>query len=243
MARRQLRELWHGGQTRVIGVGGVDAADQRIDQSIVDLVAEACPDQRTERVVGIGARQQRLGGGPQLARPAQQRGGDERSHRGRNAEHDATGDRVHAVVPDHRRGVGRRGHVAARQPDLACKCNGVRDAGEIGVGPLVDVCQPAERRGGDHPAQPSIGLPQLDIEPVGVAQPGGSGETGDAATDDERPTIAHTCAIGSASSWIRDANAAITAGSSLTHAVRAKARPCDSARWRASMSRSYSTSR
>ena len=142
----ELGELGHGGEAGMVGVGGVDAADQGVDQPVVDLEPEAGADQRSDRVRWIGARQERFGGGAQLALPAQQRGRDERPHRCRYAEHDPARDRMQlVVVPHHRLGVGRRREVARLQPDLAGERDRVRHTPQVGIGPFVDVGQATER--------------------------------------------------------------------------------------------------
>ena len=108
MAFRQAGELRHRCQTGPVGVGRVDAADQRIDEPFVDLVAETLPHEATERVVGVTTREQRLDRGASLATPAEQRGRHERPDRGGHAEHDAARDRMQSVVPHGGRCVGRR---------------------------------------------------------------------------------------------------------------------------------------
>ena len=70
----ELGELRHRGEAEVVGVGGVDAADERVDQPLVDLVAEAARGSSAPiESSAIGAWQERLGGGAQLAPPRQQR--------------------------------------------------------------------------------------------------------------------------------------------------------------------------
>ena len=61
LAGREGRQLGHHGEAEAVGVGGVDAADEGVDEALVDLVAEAGADQRADRItVRTGGRQQRL---------------------------------------------------------------------------------------------------------------------------------------------------------------------------------------
>ena len=68
----------HRPQAQVVGVAGVDAADQRVDQAVEHLVAEAGPDGQAEGVALVAGRvpagQQGLDRGPGLAPPRQQAG-------------------------------------------------------------------------------------------------------------------------------------------------------------------------
>ncbi len=57
----ELSELRHGREARVVGVGGVDAADEGIDEPFVHLVAEPLSYECTEVVVGRSPGEQRLG--------------------------------------------------------------------------------------------------------------------------------------------------------------------------------------
>ena len=47
---RQRVELWDLGQAETVGVGGVDAADERVDEAFMNLVAETGPDELADRV-------------------------------------------------------------------------------------------------------------------------------------------------------------------------------------------------
>ena len=48
--RGELGDLRHGGEAEPVGVGGVDAADERIDEPLVHLVAEPGAHERADRV-------------------------------------------------------------------------------------------------------------------------------------------------------------------------------------------------
>jgi hypothetical protein len=63
----------HGPQAQVVGIAGVDAADQRADQAVEHLVAEPGPDGQAQGVALVAGRapagQQGLDPGPGLAPP------------------------------------------------------------------------------------------------------------------------------------------------------------------------------
>jgi hypothetical protein len=97
------RQLGHrGGEAEVVGVAGVDAADQRVDEPFQHLPPKAGTHQRAERVVGDRRARQhgvecgaRLSAGRQQPRAAQ-------SHQPlRHAEHQAGGDRVQRAAVEH----------------------------------------------------------------------------------------------------------------------------------------------
>ena len=81
-------------EVHAVGVGGVDAADQRVHQQFLDLVSEPGADQRPHGTVGATAGQQRLERGPCLASPAEQAARRQARRAGRHAEHETLGDRV-----------------------------------------------------------------------------------------------------------------------------------------------------
>ena len=214
----------------MVGVGGVDAADQGIDEPFVDLVAEAAADERADRVVRVvAAGEQRLGGGSELAPERQQPGGRQPCDVGRHAEQDTLRDRVQPVVPD---GCGRRGRRRQVELERAGEIGGVGHAGEEGVGALVDGRQPGERGRVQLAAEPLVGFAQLDRHALAVDERGEERrrrQPADPATDDE--DALHVARM-------RSARAPITAGSSFIDGVRRNTRPTPSARRRASMSRS-----
>ena len=138
-------ELGDHRQAEAVGVGGVDAADQCIDETLVDLVAEPHPDQRADRVRWVaGPWQQRFDGGAQLAGHAQQaarrQGGEVAGH----AEQQAVGDAVQAAVPDE--GARRRWRrELGAEADPLGQGGALGNPGEEGVGALVDGRAPGER--------------------------------------------------------------------------------------------------
>ena len=132
------------------------------------------------------------------------------------------------------RRVRRRRELAESGP--LGQLDGFGGAGEERVGSLVDR-QPRERRRSDLAAQPRVGLAHGDVDAAGDQRLRG-GQPGDPAADHQHaPATARGHQL-LASSCARAARASITRGSSLTQAVRSNTRPRDSARWRASMSRS-----
>ena len=55
VAAGQGGQLRHLGEAEAVGVGRIDAAHERIDEALVDLVAEPGPDELADRV-GLGGR-------------------------------------------------------------------------------------------------------------------------------------------------------------------------------------------
>ena len=63
-------QLRRGGlDAQRVGVAGVDAAEKRVDQPLVHLVAETGPHQRTDRAVAVGAVAGSTTSSPARARP------------------------------------------------------------------------------------------------------------------------------------------------------------------------------
>ena len=167
-----------------------------------------------------------------------------------DAEHQPVGDVVEAVVPD--RGADRLGmDEIVAQADFAGEVEPVGNAGQERVGAGIDPVETGEGRPVDATTDAARMVEQHDlvdgIGQVGGNQPVGGGGTRDPGSDDGDATVLHgpgqpTAPVSTASTT-RAARADITSASSLTHAVRSNRSPASSARCRASMSRSYSTSR
>ena len=143
--RRRAGELRHRCEARPVGVGRVDAADERIDEPFVDLVAEPLPHEAAERVVGVATGQQRLDRG---AEPCPRQLTQRRSSR--------TAGSQRACRARCRRGSGAARRATPRpsrrwatsmsvMPDRGGQLDGVGHAGQVGVGALVDVIEPGER--------------------------------------------------------------------------------------------------
>ena len=220
-------------QAEAVGIGGVDAADEGVDEALVDLVAEPVTDEGADRVGGVAARQQRFGGGAQLAADGQQAARRQAQEVGGHAQEQALGDRVQTPEPDGRGGGGRRGQLAG-EPDLGGEGGGVGHARQERVGALVDGGHAGERGCVQLAAESVVGFPDLDLDGA-PRRCGGEGvghrQPGDPAADDE-DAVAHRPAT------TRSARAPMTVGSAFIDAVRRNARPWSSARRRASMSRS-----
>ena len=209
-----------------VGVGGVDAADQRrrpVDRG---------PRRRSGR--GSDAPSESSGSvrgsnGSAAARslPVQlsSERGDERSHRRRDAEHDPARDRVQcrrATPSPWRRSATSRS--ALPSPTLRANAAACGTRGEEGVGAFVDVADAAERRGGDLAAEPIDAPPtaRRRAPSLGRSSRGGGGEPGDAAADDEHAPVSHaSLALGERRRGRRAPPS--RSGSSLTHAVRSNA--------------------
>ena len=152
-------QLRHHRQAEAVGVGGVDAADEGVDEALVDLVAEPATHEGADRVGGIAAREERLGGGAQLAADRQQAARRQAQEVGGHAEQQALGDRVETVEPDGGGGVRRRGQCAG-EPDLGASAwRGGRGRGRHRrprrrrAGRRTATCA-ACRRGGRRPPGP-----------------------------------------------------------------------------------------
>ncbi len=238
----EIGDLGNRGQAEVVGVGGVDAADQGVDQPEVHLGAEAGPDEGPQRVgLQTGTWSERLGRCPQLAGPGQQARPGQRQHIGGHAEQQPLGDVVQAIPP-HRRLAGRRRDEVVAEADLVGECGTPRDPGEECIGSLVDGPVAGELGGEELAAEPVVGLEHGDRQGrLGGDERESGRQPGDATADDgdaRRPLArAHRPAI------TRRARASMTSASSFTHAVRANEMPWRAARCAASMSRSYNTSR
>ena len=131
-------ELGDHRQAEVVGVGGVDAAHQGVDEALVDLVAEPATDQPPDRVAGVGAgRQQWLDCRPQLAADADQPAPRQRADASRHPQHHSVGQVVETVVP-HEGARRCRGSELFAETDPLGEGGAVGDSGEEGIGALVD---------------------------------------------------------------------------------------------------------
>ena len=142
---RETGELRHLGETEAVGVGCVDAADERVDETLVDLVAEAGPYEASD-AVGFGrrAREERLDRGAGLAPGREQPGARQREGVAGDAEDEPVGDVVEPVLPDGGSHPLRVDEIVA-QSHLVGQRRRVGHAGEVGVGGAVDGIQPRER--------------------------------------------------------------------------------------------------
>ena len=211
-----------------VGVAGVDAADERVDEALEHLVAEPVAGRTRpsgRRVDAVARAGRRLERGPHLAR-ATTAARPWRARRGRPAR------RARA----RRDGVQRRRDQTSAVPVRGATSSSPRPSspGELdarrarGRGTRRRPRrrgQAGERRRADLAAQPVVGLEHGD---VGAVRRSGElvrrGQPGDAAADDGDPRPSRS-SISRSPARPASASAPITAGSSLTHAVRAKARP------------------
>ena len=146
---------------------------------------------------------------------------------------------VQPVVPDRRADRFRRRRGRRRDRPRG-EFRGLRHPGQERVRALVDVVDTGERRAVDLAAETVVGLEHVtrrcarSSPVVGSRASYAGGEPGMPPPTTTRWPLGHGAGAASAStrrptvstaSTTRSASAAITAGSSLTHAVRAKARP------------------
>ena len=196
----------------------------------MDLVAEPGPDERADRV-GVDAvrGEQRLEAGAQLARATTAAGWPASlSEVGRHAEQQALGDRVQPVAPHERRAAGRRRQRVAEADARAASAVRV---GHAGAGTRRRPRRPRAarrtawcgscRRGGRRPRTRVD-----DVARRSAGQRVRGGQPGDAAADDDDAPVT---SLGDGRRRGRRARRS-RAGSSLTQAVRSKARPRSAAR-------------
>ena len=235
----QRGELGNHGQAEAVGVGAVDAADQRIDEPLVDLVAEPA---RINAPMRVAVR--RAGAGTARARPAPCRRHDSRPLRARRRCRSA------------RRAAARRGWRAGRRATP----RPARRSGEVSASPSPTppgqrrrrtghrarnasapsstAGRPANGAGPDLAAEPVVGLEHLDVDVAALTRPVSecaAVEAGDAAADhdDARCHGARRRPSHHESGQRADHRRVV-----VDDAVRSKASPRSSARGLASMSRS-----
>jgi hypothetical protein len=217
----------------VVGVAGVDAADERVDQALGHLVAEAAPHQGADGDVALGRVE---GDGEVLGRSGQAlRGHDARGGQlvevGGDAEHLRLGQQPQRAPAPHVSPSRGGGHQVAVDAEGPAELDALGHAGQERVGGLVEGA--AVERGRAQLAARGSGVDDDDRGPADGQLAGGH-EPGDPGADDDR-VDAHD---GEASARTRSASARRTVGSSLSTRVRAKASPACSARRAASTSRS-----
>lgn len=190
----ESRDLWHLGKTEPVGVGGVDAADQRVDEPFVHFVAESCPNVWADRV-GIGRRawQERLEGGPRLTAPRDQSRTSERERIAGHSQHQACGDVVQLVMPHRRTNrLGVREVVA--QANLGSECHGIGNTRQESVRSAIDVFE-AREWGGLAASADAVGaLENLDLVECASSELLGKFEccrrSGDTAANDRDAALA-----------------------------------------------------
>ena len=239
-------QLWHLAEAEPVGVGGVDAADERVDEAFLHLVAEPGADEPPDRVVVDGRPgKERLERGAGLAPPGEQPGRGERSDVGRA-----------------RRAGGRRGSGAdASYQTAACTGSGDTSSSARPTSAASSVASGTRARKASAPlsimSSPAKAVPPMrppgrsavsntrDVERCGARRTPTPRRGRRSPRRSRRPGRASSTGLRliSATSITRAASEAITSGSALTLAVRSKASPAGAARSAASMSRSYSTSR
>jgi hypothetical protein len=183
---RERREVGRGGvEVEGVRAAGVDAAEQRVDETFDDLAAEAPADQVADRD-GLGHRlpgQPRLDGRAQEPGRREDAGPGERPQPGRDAADGPGRERAEPVPhPDPRLAGGGGDEVDA---DGLGEPRGVGDAGQPVVGAGLD--GGAAQLAGEQLAAEPFGL--LDDRDAdgreGGADGVGGGEAADAAADDD----------------------------------------------------------
>jgi len=108
-ARGECVDLRDGLETEAVGVGGVDAAHQGVDETFVHLPAESTADEGADGVTVRHARQDRFDARAQLAERAEESRHRERAHLRGHPHENVARDLVQAVVPHVRARAGGRG--------------------------------------------------------------------------------------------------------------------------------------
>ncbi len=99
-----VHEPWEGGlDAHGLGVAAVDACHQRLAELVQRLVAKTAPDEVAQGLVGPVALtgQHQIEGHTQLARPAEERAGDEGHHPRGHQQDQPVGQRMHPPLPEH----------------------------------------------------------------------------------------------------------------------------------------------
>ena len=219
----------------MVGVGGVDAADQRVDEPLVDLVAEPGPDEPPDRVVVDRRARAAAARSPRATCRATTAASSWPAGRGAPADR-AAGPRGSGAGrrtrPPRRPAPATRGRRPGRRRGRGSSASGTR--ARNASAPASTWSTPANG-GAVDPSADTVG--RLEHRDVAVRRRGdleGGGEPGDPATDDGDAPASRSDAIAVTERCgrcvdrrrsTRSASAAMTAGSSLTLAVRSKARP------------------
>ena len=197
MLRLQLTEARKGRQDALLlGLGAVDAAQQRLGQSLQRLCAEAPANEIGQRLVRVAApgRDGQVERHPQLAAQRQDGRARERDQPGRDDQHHALGHRLRPALGQH---VGRmvrrpRTHKLARQPQIARELHTPGLLCDERVGAALDhkiARLTGDRVGQDLAAESAIALDECVVQRAA----GGScralqverrAEAADAAADD-----------------------------------------------------------
>ena len=248
----QVEEARHGGaQAESVGIGVVDARQERLRQTLQGLLSEAPPDKGCQTFIAGArpARQDQVAGGAQLATETQDRSGDERQDAPRGEELVAFRDRQQAPARVYERAAVccARADDLLRQTGPAAQVDPPRSVGDETVGAALDDAA-VDELGADHPARTLGRLEhrQVEREPAFLRQGEetvGAGEAGDTGARDRHAPVSadrlgrrrHARAP---TSWTSAAIMSVKAGWSPAVRARKKPRPSSSAVRRATMSRS-----
>ena len=187
-------ERGHGGpQAEDVDPPGVDAAEERVDEAVGQLVAEAGPQQRAERRVAARRPGQRAGGlGRRRREPGVRQQPGQPGPARRHAQHRAAGQRHRAPRRADRRARRRRVDEPFDQPELGQQRLHLGPPREERLG--ADVVGPAREVDGAQDAADAVALLQQRDRGLGAeqrAQAVGSGQTRDARPDHRDPGCAH----------------------------------------------------
>ena len=191
----ELREARHRGrEAQVVGIGGVDAGDERLGDALERLPAEPAPHERAEAlVVRPAAGEHEVERHPELPRPGEEGRAQERREPRRREELESLGQRVEpAGAPDVDVAepiVGAGEAVLDAEPPAERQRPGLLR--EERVGPRLDE-EAAHALGRDRAAEPLARLEQRQLErdpPVArdLAGAVGGRQTRDPPADDHQP--------------------------------------------------------
>ena len=173
---------------QLVGVAGVDPAEQRCDQHLEDLVAAAAPHQGADGVVATVV--PRLGVEVVLlARPDKAFVGQDprRGHRvevGGHAEHQPLGEAPQLAAGPQVGRAGGRGGEAVVEAEPVAQLDGGRHPGEEGVGSLVEAVA-GEGRGEELAAGALARLDEGHLHARLLGQVERRGQAGDATAQDD----------------------------------------------------------
>ena len=178
-----------GGQAEAIGAAGVDAADERVDQALQHLAAEAAADDLGDRGVGgrPAGREDDVEGGAGRAGRTHDTSARERQRAQGHAEDEAVGEGAQLSSTPQPGAGGRRRHQLVAQAEVPAEVGSPGHPAQEGVGPEVEG-DPALPGGADLPADPLGRFHDDDVDAASLQVPGG-GQPGDARADDDDPGL------------------------------------------------------
>ena len=238
--RLELRRRRANAET--VAVAGVNAPEQRRNQTFVSLITEAAADELPDRDVAaeLVRRNDHVEPRASQAERRQDPGTGDGARTGRNTGEQTRRQRAQTAARPQKWLVGRGRHEPVAEADFAAEAGPVRDPREHRVRARVEPAAGDLLRAELAP-EPLAALEHGDVGRLGgtrLEQPLGRGQAADAATDDDHVTPGAQDSELSSSAITAPASASAISGASFGEAVRANLIPSSAARPRASTSRS-----